>query len=107
MRLSTGRSWERVAVGRRPRDLRRPGDAADAAVILDDEGLAELRRKPLGGEPRHHVGVAARDERHDDRHRPGRPVEAIRRQCRAITASVATARTEPLVGRERHGEVRR
>ena len=72
--LRTGSEQKCVAVRRRARHLRSAGDAAGAAAILDDERLAEFCRQPFGCEPRHHVGVSAGDERHDDGHGPRRPV---------------------------------
>jgi len=72
--LRAGAEQERVAVGRGARDLPGGDDPAGAAEVLDHERLVEPGRESLGREPRHHVGIPAGDERHDDGHRPRRPV---------------------------------
>ena len=77
--VGAGREQQRVAVRRGGRDLAGAERAAGARAVLDHEGLAELGGQMLRAEPRHHVGVAAGAERHDDGHRPGRPVRGVKR----------------------------
>ena len=55
-----------VAVGRRVRHRLDADDAAGAALVLDDDGLAELLRQRLHQEPRRQVDAAAGREGHDD-----------------------------------------
>ncbi len=54
-----GRHHQRVAVGRRHRDLLGRDRAAGAAEILDHDGLPERRLHALGNQPRGGVGRAA------------------------------------------------
>ena len=77
--VGRGREQQRVAVRRGGRDLAGAERAAGARTIFDHEGLAEFGGQMLRAEPRHHVGVAAGAERHDDGHRPGRPVRGVKR----------------------------
>ena len=81
---------ERIAVGRR---LDRGVDAdraAGAGAVLDEHLLAEPARDVFAGEPRDEVEPAAGRERHDEAHRPVRPVLRARdmrgEQCRAQCA---------------------
>ena len=76
-----GRKQERVAVGRGRRDLSGAERSARTRTIFDHEALAEFGREMLSRKPRHHIGVAAGPERHDDGHRPGWPVRGV--QARA------------------------
>ena len=66
---------QRVAIGRRRDDRLGAEIAAGAALVLDDEGLAEPLGQPLPDQAAGDVGGAARRERHHDAHRPGRIVE--------------------------------
>ena len=68
------RKHQGVTVGRGRHDLPHSDRAAGARPVLDHETLSELRGEVLRAEPRHHVGVAAGAERHDDGDRPARPL---------------------------------
>ena len=57
---------QRVAVGRRTRDLLRSDGAAGAALVLDDDGLPESKLQPLRNQPRRGVGRSARREWHHE-----------------------------------------
>ena len=70
---------QRVAVGGRARDAFDRDRAAGAGAVLDHELLAEHVAEALRDDARHAVGVAAGRERHDDLHRPVRPVLGLRR----------------------------
>ena len=61
-----------VAVGRRPRRGPRADHAGGAAAVLDDDLLAERRRKPFGGDAADRIDAAAGRERHDHGDRPDR-----------------------------------
>src|SRR6202047_5419939 len=93
-KLRPSSEQERVTVGRRTRDLARGGDAAGAATVLNDEWMAELRGEPVGGKPRHHVGIPAGHERHDDGHRlhrPGARAQDARWHCEEHISFVGTS----------------
>jgi hypothetical protein len=69
---------QRVAVGLRARHRDGADRTAAAGAVLDHERLAELVGEIAAGEPRHHVGVAARRIGHDDRNRTRRPGGGMR-----------------------------
>ena len=77
-----GDDAERVAVGRGFRHRADADGAAGAALVLDHELLAQTLRQAVGENARRDVGVAAGRERHDHRHRPGRPLLRLRRSDR-------------------------
>jgi hypothetical protein len=60
------RKHQRVAVGRLVLDLAHADDAAAAGLVVDDHGLAQVRRHDLADRARHEVGGTAGRERHDD-----------------------------------------
>ena len=61
---------QRVAVGRRIHHGLGPDIAPAARPVVDDEGLAEPFRQPLGNQPRDDIVSAARGKADDDAHRP-------------------------------------
>ena len=67
-----GADAQRVAVGRRVRDLADADGAGRAGEIFDNDRLSERLAHRIGDHPRQNVGGAAGGERHDDRDRPGR-----------------------------------
>ena len=64
-RKGEGRDQQRMAVGRRLGDGRRPDRAAGAGAIVDDHGLPPALGEPLRDQARDVVGGAARHERND------------------------------------------
>jgi hypothetical protein len=62
-----------VAVRFRLRHARGAHHAAGAGAVFDDEGLAELGRKPVEHRARHEVYGAAGRDRHDRPDGPRRP----------------------------------
>ena len=80
---------ERVAVGRRPRELDRADVAAGAALVVDHHRLAEGSRELVGDQAAHRVGAAARRERHDPADRLARARRAARARRRAPSKAAA------------------
>ncbi len=81
--LRRGAEQQRVAVGRRLRDIGRGQRAGRADAVLHDEALFQFIGKPAACHPRHDVGIAAGRERDHDRHGLGRPIGALRvNRCR-------------------------
>ena len=67
------RPQQRVAIRGRAGDRLGREDAVAADAVFDHELLAERLAQARGGEPAHHVDIAARCERHQHLHRPLRP----------------------------------
>jgi hypothetical protein len=70
-REGAGCEQQRVAVGRRLRDVAAADDAAGARAVVDHHRLPHPRRELLGEEPRQRIGVATRRIGDDQRDRLG------------------------------------
>ncbi len=77
------------AVGRRLGGHAHADHAGDAAAVVDDDLLAEMRRHALGDDAGHRIDPAAGRERHDQRHRP--PGRGLRLCARRETGAIAAA----------------
>ena len=66
-------------------------DAVAAGLVLDHHRLAPFLRELLGEQPRADVGAGAGAERHDEFHRPGRPVLRLRAARRGMRRTAAMA----------------
>ena len=69
-------------------------DAVAADPVFDHELLAERLAQARSGKPSHHVDIAARCERHQDLHRPLRPV--LRLPCSRAGHHCQRDKNEPL-----------
>ena len=80
-----------IAVGRGPRRLAGPDVSTAAGDIFDVELFAEMLAQLLSGEPREHIGQAARGEWHDRPHLPCRIGlrHAIRDEAKKEAAAAA------------------
>ncbi len=85
------RQQQRVAVGRRLGDALRPGHAAGAADILDDELLAEDLADARAEDARDGVDRPAGRIRHDKVDRACRPALRVRRPTAAAAMAAATS----------------
>jgi hypothetical protein len=72
-----GGEQQRIAIRLRARHLRHTNGTTCARAILNNKGPVEFCSESFGADPRHHVGIASRGDRHDNRHRPRRPIESF------------------------------